>query len=146
MTRIFQVFLSSLSLFFFFMHIMELENQPSEHNSSKFNYLNILQASELLYSSTSAGTWLYDTERNHFTAWWLQSIWTFFSCSPVSNFSFLVFSVIKTISFSSKIIISFFTNDFGFRIQTFSNEGQIDQAAVIPNIDNMQQENFVRRY
>uniref|UniRef100_A0A3N7F8Z2 Uncharacterized protein n=1 Tax=Populus trichocarpa TaxID=3694 RepID=A0A3N7F8Z2_POPTR len=30
-------------------------------------------------------------------------------------------------------------------IQTFCNEGQVDQAAVIPNIDNMQQENFVPR-
>nr|TKS18079.1 hypothetical protein D5086_0000007010 [Populus alba] len=28
-------------------------------------------------------------------------------------------------------------------IQTFSNEGQVHQVAVIPNIDNMQQENFV---
>jgi len=136
--------------------IDEVEDLPSlfelsislfcENNSSMFNYLNIIQASELLYSSTSAGTWLYDTERNHFSTWWLQSIWTFFSCSLVSNFSFLVFSVIKTISFSSKIIISLFTNDFGFRIQTFCNEGQVDQAAVIPNIDNMQQENFVPRY
>jgi hypothetical protein len=39
-----------------------------------------------------------------------------------------------------------FTNDFGFRIQTFCNEGQVDQATVIPNMDNMQQENFVPRY
>jgi hypothetical protein len=85
----------------FFVHIMELENQPSEHNSSKFNYLNILQASELLYSSTSAGTWLYDTERNHITTWWLHSTWTFFSCSPVSNFSCLVFSIKKKLVFQS---------------------------------------------
>jgi len=72
-----------------------------ENNSSMFNYLNIIQASELLYSSTSVGTWLFDTERNHFTTWWLQSTWNFFSCSMVSNFSFLVFSVIKTIIFST---------------------------------------------
>uniref|UniRef100_B9NBA7 Uncharacterized protein n=1 Tax=Populus trichocarpa TaxID=3694 RepID=B9NBA7_POPTR len=31
-------------------------------------------------------------------------------------------------------------------IQTFCNEGQVDQATVIPNMDNMQQENFVPRY
>nr|TKS18080.1 hypothetical protein D5086_0000007020 [Populus alba] len=31
------------------------------------------------------------------------------------------------------------------RIQFPSNQGQIDQAAVIPDIDNMQQENFLRR-
>jgi len=91
--------LFELSISLFFVHIMELENQPSENNSSKFNYLNILQASELLYSSTSSGTWLYDTERNHFSTWWLQSTWTFFSCSPVSNFSFLVFSVKKKLVF-----------------------------------------------
>ena len=36
-------------------------------------------------------------------------------------------------------------NDFGFRIQFLSNQGQDDQAAVIPDIDNMQQENFVPR-
>jgi len=39
-----------------------------------------------------------------------------------------------------------FANDFGFRSQYFSNQGQVDQAAVIPNIDNVQQENFVPRY
>ncbi|KAL3564865.1 hypothetical protein D5086_032911 [Populus alba] len=32
------------------------------------------------------------------------------------------------------------------RSQYFSNQGQVDQAAVIPNIDNVQQENFVPRY
>ncbi|KAG6737364.1 hypothetical protein POTOM_058880 [Populus tomentosa] len=31
------------------------------------------------------------------------------------------------------------------RIQHFPNQGQVDQAFVIPNIDNMQQENFVPR-
>ncbi|KAG6737374.1 hypothetical protein POTOM_058890 [Populus tomentosa] len=31
------------------------------------------------------------------------------------------------------------------RIQFLSNQGQVDQAAVIPNIDNVQQENFVPR-
>ncbi|KAL3564853.1 hypothetical protein D5086_032899, partial [Populus alba] len=31
------------------------------------------------------------------------------------------------------------------RIQFPSNQGQVDQAAVIPDIDNMQQENFLRR-
>ncbi|KAJ6854660.1 hypothetical protein NC651_039571 [Populus alba x Populus x berolinensis] len=31
------------------------------------------------------------------------------------------------------------------RSQYFSNQGQVDQAAVIPNIDNVQQENFVPR-
>nr|TKR86227.1 hypothetical protein D5086_0000239750 [Populus alba] len=29
------------------------------------------------------------------------------------------------------------------RFQFLSNQGQVDQAAIIPNIDNMQQENFV---
>ncbi|KAL3564840.1 hypothetical protein D5086_032886, partial [Populus alba] len=32
------------------------------------------------------------------------------------------------------------------RIQYFPNQGQVDQAAVIPDIDNMQQENFVPRH
>ncbi|KAL3564867.1 hypothetical protein D5086_032913 [Populus alba] len=31
------------------------------------------------------------------------------------------------------------------RSQYFSNQGQVDRAAVIPNIDNVQQENFVPR-
>uniref|UniRef100_A0A3N7FAA1 Uncharacterized protein n=1 Tax=Populus trichocarpa TaxID=3694 RepID=A0A3N7FAA1_POPTR len=36
-------------------------------------------------------------------------------------------------------------NFFNQWSQYFSNQGQVDQAAVIPNIDNVQQENFVPR-
>jgi len=113
--------------------------------------LNIIQASVLQYSSTTAGTWLYDTERNHFRTWWLHLTWTFFSCSPVSNFSCLVYIFyIKKISFSIRKETSWlnilFANDFGYRSQYFSNQGQVDQAAVIPNLDTVQQENFVPRY